>query len=166
MVVYALNKNRVPKNIRISTQNTGSFKNVDRWVFAGKSEYDVNVEFTQDSEGILAEHSVETSLPPLSITILRLALNDDGGNTAVSSRMMQKGIKLYPNPAKDILNIEGAEAFEKNAALTITDMAGKICQRQNIFQTSVINISSLKPGVYTMQITEGNNNYSSVFIRR
>jgi len=166
MVVYALNKNRVPKNIRVSTQNTGSFKDLEKWVFAGNSEYDANAKFSLNSEGTLDEHTLETSLPPLSITILRMALNDDGGNTAVSSRMMQKGIKLYPNPAEDILHIEGAEAFEKNAALTITDMAGKICQRQNIFQTSVINISSLEPGVYTMQITEGNNNYSSVFIRR
>jgi len=166
MVVYALNKNSVPKNIRVSTQNTGSFKNFERWVFAGKSEYDANVEFMQDSEGTMDEHSVETSLPPLSITILRMALNDDAGNTAVNRQTGSKEIKVYPNPAEDILNIEGAEAFEKNAALTITDMAGKICQRQNIFQTSVINISSLKPGVYTMQITEGNNNYGSVFIRR
>ncbi|MCP4310880.1 MAG: T9SS type A sorting domain-containing protein, partial [Bacteroidetes bacterium] len=166
MVVYALNKNSIPKNIRISTENTGSFRDLETWVFAGRSEFDAEVKFVPDNGGTVDEHSVETNLPPLSITILRLGLNDDGGNTSINHPTGSKEIKVYPNPAEDMLNIEGAEAFEKNAALTITDMAGKICQRQNNLQTSVINISSLKPGVYTMQITEGNNIYRSVFIRR
>jgi len=166
MVVFALNKSSLPKNIRISTQNSGSFRDLEKWVFAGKSEYDDEAEFVLDSEGTVDEHSVETNLPPLSITILRLGLNDDGGNTSVNRQARSKEIKVYPNPVKGILNIEGAEAFEKNAALAITDMAGKICLKQNNFQASSINISTLKPGVYTMQIRDGNKLYSSVFIRR
>jgi len=166
MVVYALNKNSIPKNIRISTENTGSFRDLETWVFAGKSEYDANVEFVPDNGGTVDEHSVETNLPPLSITILRLGLNDDGGNTSINHQTGSKEIKVYPNPAEDMLNIEGAEVFGKSAVLTISDMAGKICLKQNNFHASVINIAILKPGVYTMQITEGNKVYQSLFIRR
>jgi len=166
MVVYALNKNSIPKNIRISTENTGSFRDLETWVFAGKSEYDANVEFVPDNGGTLDEHSVETNLPPLSITILRLGLNDDGGNTSIKHQTGSKEIKVYPNPAEDMLNIEGAEVFGKSAVLSISDMAGKICLKQNNLQTSVINIATLKPGVYTMQILDGNKVYQSIFIRR
>jgi len=166
MVVFALNKSSIPKNIRITTQNSGSFQDLEKWVFAGRSEYDAEAKFILDSEGTVEKNSVEATLPPLSITILRLGLNDDGGNTSISQRMGSKEIKLYPNPADDILNIEGVETFEKSAALAITDMAGKICLKQNNFHASVINISTLKPGVYTMQITNANNVYQSIFIRR
>jgi hypothetical protein len=116
-VLSAINKNRVLKNIQISTQNTGSFNNFEKWVFAGKSEYDAGVEFKLESGGEFDEHSIETGLPPFSITILRLALNDDGGNTSLNSLINSKEIKVYPNPAKDMLNIEGAQTFGNNTAI-------------------------------------------------
>jgi len=166
MVVFLLNKNKSPQMIQIATQGTGSFNTYEKWVFAGKGEYDPGARFKFESEGDLQESLMVTDLEPLSITILRMTLNEGGGNTLVPRQISSNEIRVYPNPAADMLHIEGETAFGKDAALTITNMAGKICLKQHNFGTSVINISALQSGVYTLQITDGHTDFRSLFIRK
>lgn len=66
--------------------------------------------------------------------------------------------KLYPNPTKDILNIEYLMAHEKTI-LIITDVLGNII-KQTAFsiQHSTLNISELNAGVYFVTVTDDKNN--------
>lgn len=57
-------------------------------------------------------------------------------------------IEIYPNPAKDVIQIKSAFEFQ---SFTITDMTGKIILSKNGFSNS-IDISELKAGVYFLRL--------------
>jgi len=63
-------------------------------------------------------------------------------------------IKMYPNPAKGVVNFSSAS----NVALDVAvfDMLGKQVLRANAVQ-SQLNISSLNPGMYFVKMTQGSN---------
>lgn len=63
-------------------------------------------------------------------------------------------VKMYPNPAKGFVNFSSAS----NEALDVAvyDMLGKEVLRANAVQ-SQLNISSLNPGMYFVNMTQGTN---------
>ncbi|BAO76060.1 T9SS type A sorting domain-containing protein [Winogradskyella sp. PG-2] len=74
----------------------------------------------------------------------------------VSERRLENSIKLYPNPAKDNLNIENINQLDLN--IKIYNVLGKEVYSSNN-STSInhnINSSSLKTGVYLVSLTADN----------
>lgn len=68
-------------------------------------------------------------------------------------------VKLYPNPAKNILMVEIKQDL-KNAELAMYDVEGKLVwKRSNINEksTAEINVGFLPRGVYFVKLREGNN---------
>ncbi len=66
--------------------------------------------------------------------------------------------RIYPNPAKDILTIEGL-LINENTLLQITDILGNVyslCKIQD--STYTLNIADLDAGVYFITITDNKNN--------
>jgi hypothetical protein len=64
------------------------------------------------------------------------------------------GLIVYPNPVNNgLLNIQTADNTVKN--VVVYDLLGK--QVLSTSTSNTVNVSSLKPGVYTMKITEDNN---------
>jgi len=64
------------------------------------------------------------------------------------------GLIVYPNPVNNgLLNIQTADNSVKN--VVVYDLLGK--QVLSTSTSNSVNVSSLKPGVYTMKITEDNN---------
>ncbi len=77
-------------------------------------------------------------------TILPLGLSD---------RTNENIFSVYPNPAKDILNVSGNG---KNVdEVEVVDLTGKTLVR--ILNSNKIDISSLKPSLYLVKIREGNS---------
>lgn len=61
---------------------------------------------------------------------------------------------VYPNPVKDVLNIESKESVDN---ITIYDILGKVVLQENPGTISpAINMSSLAPGSYLVKVTIGN----------
>ena len=72
-------------------------------------------------------------------------------------------LKLYPNPAKSILQLQTAT----NASLdkiTITDLTGKVIITQTT-NTSQINIEPLAAGMYILEAISGEEKYCSKFVK-
>ena len=70
--------------------------------------------------------------------------------SALSNREWRKNIiSLYPNPAKDYINIRGSNIVN---ALTIFDTYGKLITEIRDTYSNPINISKLKSGLYFFQI--------------
>ena len=61
-----------------------------------------------------------------------------------------EGLSIYPNPASDMVNVVSNSLSNKD--IVITDLLGKTVLTANVNQS--VNISSLKSGVYMMQITQ------------
>lgn len=65
----------------------------------------------------------------------------------------QVGVNIYPNPAKDIVNIECANAKE----ILIIDYLGKVIKQQEVNNEKVsLNVNGLTKGVYIAKITQHN----------
>ena len=74
-------------------------------------------------------------------------------------------VKVYPNPAKNNLQIEGLSATEKTK-LVISDLNG-VARMSAVANSSSYNwnISSLKPGNYILRITNGSNVVTKKFLK-
>ncbi len=81
----------------------------------------------------------------------------------IASFDLNNSIKIFPNPANSILNIE--TEFE-NADATIIDCVGKVLSNHKLtFSLSSLDISDLVPGIYFIEINSGNNFSVKKFVK-
>ena len=76
------------------------------------------------------------------------------------------GLSIYPNPVKDVLNIN-ANDFSGNVAVEIIDINGREVYSQkinNLNGLNTINLSSFSSGVYVLKLQGENLNYSEKII--
>ena len=76
---------------------------------------------------------------------------DLSGVLSVESINNELNITLYPNPLQDILNIANAES---GLLVTIYDALGKEVLSKQV--TDIMDVSSLKTGVYMVKLSDGN----------
>ncbi|GAA4304712.1 hypothetical protein GCM10023163_29160 [Aestuariibaculum suncheonense] len=65
-------------------------------------------------------------------------------------------MRIYPNPAKHILNIKSLENIN---AISIYDVTGKQVLSFNSITRNQLNISNLKNGIYVVKMQDSNHNY-------
>lgn len=95
--------------------------------------------------------------------------NDDIGfafsTEAVIADGNIKGIKIYPNPAKDILRIEGFNAFNKTS-ISVIDMNGNIVLKTTSANNNcTLNIQRLSAGVYELKMESGGKTKTMKFVK-
>ena len=75
------------------------------------------------------------------------------------------GIKVYPNPVKDELNVERITVA--NATISIVDMQGrKLIETTAGEETKTIDVKKLAPGVYCLRIESANAINSLKFVKQ
>ena len=76
-------------------------------------------------------------------------------------------IYVYPNPAKDILNVElKMQNGLQNTSLQITDMLGNTVKQVSISGNQFsINVADLSEGVYFIQVKSADKIYTNKFIK-
>lgn len=92
--------------------------------------------------------------------------------SATASGPASENLILFPNPARDVLHIgfvapAGASAYR----VVITDVSGNraLVKQLGKFEGKAnlaINIEQLKPGIYTMVITDGVTSFTRKFIKK
>jgi len=67
-------------------------------------------------------------------------------------------IKVYPNPASDVVNIQFETAVDEQIVLTVLDSSGKLVKR-DLIEVSLtekqINMQDLPAGIYYLRLTKG-----------
>lgn len=96
-------------------------------------------------------------------------LVDDGNHTwthtniittTLTTESVQKpNINFFPNPTNSILRLETDQIIDQ---VIIYDSLGK---QVGIYYTDTINVSFLRNGIYTIEITVENNVYKELFIK-
>ena len=86
----------------------------------------------------------------------------NGGSLLAIPVFEKNTMIIYPNPVKDILNIQNANniAIDK---IEIIDMIGKIVMKQNGGEH--IDVQNLQQGIYLIQVSSGGNVYREKFIK-
>ena len=82
--------------------------------------------------------------------------------------LLDRKITLYPNPATDMLNIKVGSSNSLPKTYKIYNMLGQIVLQQSVGELSdlIVNISSLRKGVYFIKIAADNSSISLPFIKR
>ena len=95
-----------------------------------------------------------------SVNILAAAaistLTENNSNDALTI------VSLYPNPTRDILNIETNSAIKLN--YTVINYLGQVVKSGSIENNS-LNVSNLNAGVYILQINDGQKSVTKKFIK-
>ena len=139
---------------------------IERRSYLAVKESIINI--TLESEFTLAESNeavVEGIVADHGRTILTLALKDglpaeiymEGEvpdySTLGKEDIRNRSLKLYPNPAKDILWVEGL--FPSSVTWKMFDLQG-VCVKKGstVSNRFAIEVSDLSPGVYLMSLTD------------
>ena len=71
------------------------------------------------------------------------------GVSGVNSIEKKSSIKVYPNPADDIIVVKGAK---ENSIVTVYSTLGMMMTRTEIGESSVIDVSDYPAGIYIMNV--------------
>ena len=72
----------------------------------------------------------------------------------------EEAIFVYPNPAKEFINVEFSGLSDENISIEIIDVFGKVVQKENRKNENEmfnLNISSLDAGYYLLKISSGHS---------
>jgi len=162
MVIFALNKNESSKNIKITTENIAGLNKFEKWVFTGNSEFDTNVEFKLEMEGDFIGNVIETSLSPLSITVLRIKSSEtETGNNSILIPNNKNTLKIYPNPASEKVTIKTNQLKGKTSLKLFNTMGIPVFTRslntsENDLYTFTVN--RLSDGAYFVVVSDESGN--------
>jgi hypothetical protein len=96
--------------------------------------------------------TIENSNSVSSTCTLSLSIDD--------KTIGEETIFVYPNPAKEFINVEFSGLNYENISIEITDVFGKVVQKEiskNENQMFNLNVSSLAAGYYVLKISSGNS---------
>ena len=131
----------------VERSTTGSWSEIGRVEASGNSSSDITYSFTDQSPAAVAQY--------------RLKMVDIDGrftysNTIKLSRTSDGAfeMKVYPNPARDVLNV--SISFAQELDMKIIGSNGQLIQQKKLAPQNnhSINISSLRSGVYILQLTD------------
>ncbi len=119
----------------------------DKYLLGGYSTSNISGEKTENSRGGDDYWVVNLNYKPAA----QIAATEQNNNS-VAATPFGKGLIAYPNPVKDLLNVQ----VNIKSIVAITDLSGKVLLTQNINGKTVINVSKLTPGMYYLKnITTG-----------
>lgn len=82
----------------------------------------------------------------------------------INDNVLSKSIKIYPNPAKEVLNID-MDSFTENTLVTISDVSGKtVHSEKSKGLKTTVNISSFSKGIYFATVTKDSQSATFKFI--
>ncbi|HEU4496638.1 MAG TPA: T9SS type A sorting domain-containing protein [Flavobacterium sp.] len=79
-----------------------------------------------------------------------------------------QGLKLYPNPATDILNISIADSSQLPDSYTVYNALGQILQQTKVVAESslIVNTSGYASGIYIIRVVKDNQAKTLQFIKK
>ncbi len=88
------------------------------------------------------------------------------GTTGVAANDQAAAMHIFPNPAADKVTISG-ELPEGAATADFLDVAGRVCLRAAITPAGLtIDVSTLAPGAYTLQLRGDHSTSNTAFVKR
>jgi hypothetical protein len=90
----------------------------------------------------------------------------DSTLSQILSLEQKEGLTIYPNPTSADLTIKLAKALNESLQVILTDLNGRfhLVETMNEQETT-LNTSSLKPGFYIVQVTNGRDQWCARFIK-
>lgn len=132
------------------TSTTGGLANDPLY----NSFWPLNVKWFVDAVGF---NCVPTNKVMVTKTKTKSNQSNDKIAMGVKGYVSDKIIKVYPNPANDVLNVDLNGLDKTEMTIEIRNMLGQsVYETHSLNQHLVIGTSSIAPGVYSVNILQGN----------
>lgn len=128
------------------------------------------------SDGFLADTIFGVEVYDYQQTVVSVLLDslvngsgDRNGNKAPEGTGSAVDLKVFPNPASDLLHIKTTAPFSNETWITITDLSGRMLVRTRPpagISVFVIDLSSLESGTYLLRRSGDNHPASEIIIAR
>src|SRR5215471_4877557 len=163
-------KNKVLLTWQTISEQHNDYFSIERSAY-GNNFYEIGKVKSKNSNTQMQQYSFEDFTPLNGENYYRLKQVDvDGGFTysktvKVNFRNISL-IKLYPNPAKNILIIEGLNPL-LNTILSVIDVSGKVVAKTIVVNNNSYswNVSKLSTGIYYLQIEENKKMTTLRFVK-
>lgn len=104
-------------------------------------------------------------------TAMTLNVRQEQPVLSVSNESLSNAFSLWPNPVQDMINLSVSTKHQDQIIMSITDMNGKvISQLKNNLRSGEnklqINTNDLMPGMYILQLTNGNATTTRRFVKQ
>lgn len=158
ILVSALKKDRIYR-LRLNAAGDGIIGDTIPY-FAGDGNRIRRVTVSRDGRKFYVARDANATLNPGSImeytyTGVLLAMPD---RPETNIPALPDEIKIYPNPANDVINIKGMRNLYKPLKVQLYDMSGIMVKEEVSNRNEfTVNISSLRPGLYVMKLLNGYN---------
>ena len=97
----------------------------------------------------------------------QVQLKQSSANILSKESMVFKGLKIYPNPSKDLVTIDLPSELENGINITVLDSQGKQIQTQVInAANNTLNVSNWQAGVYLIEITHDDSRIVKRFVKQ
>jgi hypothetical protein len=104
----------------------------------------------------------QDSRPESGMNYYRLRIVDENGKSAYSNIIMlnwtSKGVRFYPNPAKDVLNVEVNSVMNQDIKFSLYNISGQLMQEKTVknIQHGVIQFQrqQMRAGMYLIKLTD------------
>lgn len=111
-----------------------------------------------------------TNFPPQPDTIDRFTMVVGQGSVGIIEVAKTKALKLYPNPAHNMLAIQVGEQPGNEVSYTISDITGKVYQQKTLTVNNQetltgISIEELPTGIYIVQLNTVNGTFAERLIK-
>lgn len=83
--------------------------------------------------------------------------------TSITEISQNEYVNIYPNPATDNITIAGIKEIE---SITIYDITGQLLYTENEVTNNEVSTESLIPGIYYIEVKNGNNIITQKFIKQ
>lgn len=156
-----LNKQVVDLNWVTSSEVNNSYFTIEK-TKNGTEYTEVGRVTGAGNSNTMLSYALTDSLPFYGMSYYRLRQTDFNGDYAYSELVsvyyqpIPAEIRVYPNPADDVIFIQVNENTESELDISLVDINGKKCYQQtisgnqNIYQ---INVSNLPAGMYTLMVS-------------
>jgi alpha-L-arabinofuranosidase len=166
--VYVINKETGSQTINLSLANYVTGTVADRWEYKGAGPDDIAPTLTKKGTETPANNKLTIALAPVSITLLTFKVpgtvstnpnnpptNSPGNFTGIEDINPVRFLNVYPNPARDVVNIKLSLENPTEVNVKVVSIDGKLCYNSNHVTNQgliELNTSRFAKGVYIMQM--------------
>jgi hypothetical protein len=142
--------NGIPENTYAWSVTNGSIVGPS----SGLGLLDIEVEWQLETGGQNASVEVEEVEPSLDCTgsvLLELDILVNG-----LGELEAAGMRIYPNPATDVLRIEGLQKWSDNGQVQFVNALGQVIAQHSFqsLESFTVAVSDMPNGVYTMRLMD------------
>ena len=92
-------------------------------------------------------------------------LSDVGNDTQSPTDALFGSLQLYPNPVKDVINVQLAGDLNQQTTVQLLSIDGRVMFQTPLITTMSIDLSAFRRGIYLCRVSNGTSIFTSKFVK-